>query len=115
VHTVETDTHSFTFFLGVGDATRTDNPYAKEKIPFTSAFSAKRSEYLITEGDFENDEAFAGIEALLEYYDEHWAALKIQHQRHSALAAAPKHYNASQAHKPLPDIVLNYSRSTTTE
>lgn len=105
-YTIQTDTHDFTFFMGIGDASRADNPHSTETVPLASSFSSKRSEYAVIQGDPENEAAFAGIEALLAHYDANLPELKIQQQRRKALAAAKKRYDAKNpAQAPEPFIM----------
>ena len=105
VSSLVTDTHDFTFFMGVGDATAANNPYRSETVPDASNFSVKRSEYTVLQGDSENEAAFAGIEALLAHYDANLPNLKIQHQRREALTAAKKRYDAANPKEPEPFIM----------
>ncbi|WPJ97009.1 hypothetical protein SH580_04720 [Coraliomargarita algicola] len=93
-HALSTDSHDFTFFMGIGDASSEDNPYSNKTVPDLSNFSNQRSEYLVIQGAPEHEAAFAGIEALLAHYDTNLAELKIKQQRREALTAAKQRYDA---------------------
>jgi hypothetical protein len=104
-HSVETETQDYTFFLGIGHASRANNPYPSEVIPPSTTFSPDRSEYILAQGDPANAEATAGLEVLLAHYDAHLPELKIQLQRREALTAAKKRYDAANPKEPEPFIM----------
>lgn len=105
VHSVVTDTHDYSYFTGIGDASRADNPYRNETVPSVAAFSEDRSEHLLLKGDPDNPDATAGLEALLAHYDANLKTLKIEFQRNQALAAAQKRYDAANPKEPEPFIL----------
>jgi len=105
VHSIQTEIHDFTFFMGIGNASAENNPYRDETVPDASAFFSERSEYAFVSGDAENDAVFAGIEALLEHYDANLPVLKIEHQRREALSAAKKRYDTAHPKAPEPFIM----------
>ena len=81
--------------------------------PSLTDFSGQGVEYLVVaEGDnvLDNDAAFAGIEAMLFYYQEHEAELKVARQRREALREARARY--LEANPPQPqDTIINFSPS----
>lgn len=104
-HSLDVDNTNFTFFMGIGNASRNDNPYGDEVVPDISTFSSERSEYVIVQGDPDNASTLAGIEALLEHYDTNLPTLKIAHQRRKALTAAKNRYDAKHPAQPEEFIV----------
>lgn len=111
VQSLVTETHDFSYFAGIGDATRADNPYTAETIPPASAFSPARSEYIIAVRDPRDPEAFAGITALLAHCDANLPQLKIEHPRREALSAARKRYDTKHPKEPEPFISSSGCRS----
>ena len=99
-HCIEDETVNFTFFMGIGNATCANNPYANEVVPDISAFSEAQSEYVLVQGDHRNADALASIEALLAHYDANLPELKIATQRRKALSAAQERYNAKHPKQP---------------
>lgn len=105
VHTVETDTHRISFFMGIGNSTLETNPYPRETIPLPSAFASDSSEYILTKGDTNNEAALRGLTALLAHYDENLTDLKVAYQRRNALNAAQKRYENANPKEPEPFII----------
>lgn len=99
-HSVENDTVNFTFFMGIGNATCANNPYPDEVVPDISAFSETQSEYVLVQGNPNNADALASIEALLAHYDANLPELKIGTQRREALSAAQERYNTKRPKQP---------------
>jgi len=99
-HCIEDETVNFTFFMGIGNATSANNPYPNEVVPDISAFSATQSEYVLVQGDPNNADALASIEALLAHYDANLPELKIGTQRRKALSAAQERYNTKHPKQP---------------
>jgi len=104
-NSITTEVDAFTFFMGIGDADKAINPYADEIVPHAGSFSTEQSEYIVIQGDPNNEVAFAGIEALLKHYDENLPTLKIQHQRSKAFGAAQARFNAKNPETPEPFIM----------
>ena len=108
VMNVTTETDAYDFFMGIGDATRANNPYHNESIPPISAFSPDRSEYILSKGSPVNLEAISGLNALLAYYYANLPALEVEFQRREALVAAQKRYDSKHPKVPEPFIMQFY-------
>ena len=106
-HSLDVDNASFTFFMGIGNASYANNPYSDEIVPDVSTFSSDRSEYVLMQGDPDNAEALAGLEALLAHYDTNLEDLKVAHQRREALTAAQERYNAKHLKEP-EDCIMQF-------
>ena len=106
-HSIDAGNTNYSFFMGVGNATYASNPYSDESIPGVSSFSSEHSEYVLAQGNPDNADALAGIEALLHHYDANLPELKIALQRREALAAAKKHYDAQHPEQP-EDFVVQF-------
>lgn len=105
VHSLETDTHRYSIFMSVGEANRENSPYPEETTPRASTFSAEHSEYILAQGDANNEAALNGIAALLAHYNSNLPQLKIDLQRREALSAAQKRYDAANPKEPEPFIM----------
>ena len=104
-HSIDAGNTFFSFFMGIANATYASNPHSGESIPNVSLFSSEYCEYVLAQGNPDNTEALAGIEALLHYYDANLPELKIALQRREALASAKKRYDAQHPKQPEDFIV----------
>lgn len=104
---VNTESDHFSYFIGIGDASRIQNPYPQESIPALSAFVNDRSEYILQQGNPENIAATAGLEALLAYYDANLDTLKVDHQRNEALKNARQRYDERNPEEP-EDFIMQF-------
>jgi len=104
VMVVKTDTDSYDFFMGIGNAA---SARTRESLPLLPAFSPDRSEYFLAKGDPANAAATAGLEALLSNYEANLDALKIAYQRNEALTAARERYRKDNPEPP-EDFILQF-------
>jgi hypothetical protein len=104
VHSVQTETDQFDYFMGIGDSSSEN---ASELLPDLSVFDTSYSGYVLSKGNPSSVDALAGLEALLEHYDANLDLLKVEHQRREALSAANKRYKEQNPEEP-EDFVLQF-------
>ena len=91
--------------MGIGDVS-TENSNV-EPLPSLPAFSTEQSEYVLIEGDPDNQVALAGVEALIAHFDANEATLRVEHQRRGALASAQARYSSKHPDKP-DDFIMQF-------
>jgi hypothetical protein len=103
---------------GTGSSTSLSKNFSQADVPTRwhpslTDFSGQGVEYLVVAESntvLDNATAFAGIEAMLLYYQEHEAELKVARQRREALREARARY--LEANPPQPqDTIINFSPS----
>lgn len=105
---IETKFDSFTIFKGIGDLTtpEEENSLIPNSLP---SLSDKGPLYMMVDQHKASKEATAALDALLDYYADTEAELKVKHQRHEALATARKRF--LEANPPKPETLhINFSR-----
>lgn len=101
VSQLSSETDEYLILQGVGA------PSYDDEVPTLPPFSEGKAEYFVFADSATaiDDDAYEGIDLLHSYYEANEAELIVLHQRHEALSAAKKRYDAANPKKPKNTVV----------
>lgn len=101
IMTLSSETDEYLVFQGVGPPSQSDD------VPALPPFTEGKAEYFVFADSTTaiDDDAYEGIDLLHSYYEANEAELTVLHQRHEALSAAKKRYDAENPKKPKNTVV----------